>query len=213
MRNSKIILAHNINLDIDSVNVLNLSESDMVNLVTANKVAEANTYSFIRNNEILYTDIPYATCLQATYLAFQNPDYSNKWFFAFITDIVYKGDRNTEIHYKIDSWSTWFSYWTPKNCYVVREHVNDDTIGLHTIEEGLDVGEVVTDSIDTDLDMSNNCYIVISTNYTPALHMDEGVSYNGTRLYNKNFFASQLCFFDISDPRNYTLYSIIFISS
>ena len=86
-------------------------------------------------NGYLLCDFDYDVCLQANYIAFQNPNYSNKWFFAFITDVIYRGDKNTEIRFKVDSWSTWFGKLTTKPCYIVREHVNDDTIGLHTIDE------------------------------------------------------------------------------
>ena len=32
-------------------------------------------------------EVAYGTALTANYIAFQNPDYSNKWFFAFIDDV------------------------------------------------------------------------------------------------------------------------------
>lgn len=130
---SKIILVEDINIDRDYINVLSYSESQMLNLCQTNAIASSNKYSFIRNTGKIYTDFTYEQCLQANYIAFQNPDYSNKWFFAFIDDVTYKGEKNTEITYTVDSWSTWFSYWTKKNCYVVRHHVNDDAVRkLHT---------------------------------------------------------------------------------
>ena len=139
--NSEIILVKNIKLDKNYINVLSYSESEMLELCRKNAIAIQDDYSFIRqNNNNIYYNFTYDQCLQANYIAFQNKDYSNKWFFAFIEDIVYKGDNNTEIIYKIDSWSTWFDYWQKKPCYINRQHVNDDTIGKHTIPENLDVG-------------------------------------------------------------------------
>lgn len=139
--NSRIILSKNIHIDKEYVNVLSYTEDEMVNLCLNNKIAEANDYSFIRNTNRLQTAFTYAECLQANYIAFQNKNYSNKWFFAWIIDVNYKGEHNTEITYQIDSWSTWFDYWTKKVCFINRQHVNDDTIGKNIIEEGLNVGD------------------------------------------------------------------------
>lgn len=139
--NSRIILVKNIHIDIEYVNVLSYTESEMVNLCLENKIAEANDYSFIRNTNRLQTAFTYEQCLQANYIAFQNKNYSNKWFFAWIIDVNFKGERNTEITYQIDSWSTWFDYWTKKVCFINRQHVNDDTIGKNIIDEGLNVGD------------------------------------------------------------------------
>ena len=141
MINSKIILCQGINLDKDGVNVLSYSENAMVSLCEDKAIASDNHYSFIdESKSLIYCSFPYDTCLRSNYIAFQNPNYSNKWFFAFVTDVVYKGDRNTEIHFKVDSWSTWFSYIPPKTSFVVREHTNDDRVGSNIIEEGLDTG-------------------------------------------------------------------------
>lgn len=140
---SKIILCEGINVDRDYVNVLSYSENQMVALCQSKAIASASDYQFIREHNSIYTNFTYAQCVQANYIAFQNPDYSNKWFFAFIDEIIYQGEENTEIKFTIDSWSTWFSYWTKKPCYVIRHHVNDDTIGSNTIEENIDVGDVI----------------------------------------------------------------------
>lgn len=142
---SKIILAKNINIDKQYTNVLSYSEQEMLELCQSQThlVASANNYSFIRPTGSIMAGFTYAQCLQANYIAFQNPDYSNKWFFAWIDDVIYKGDKNTEITFTVDAWSTWFDYWNKKTCFINRQHVNDDTIGLHTIPENLDVGEVV----------------------------------------------------------------------
>lgn len=146
--NSKIILAKNIKIDRQYTNVLSYSEQEMLELCQSNGhlVASANNYSFIRPTGSIMAGFTYEQCLQSNYIAFQNPDYSNKWFFAWIDDVIYKGDKNTEITFTIDAWSTWFEYWTKKTCFINRQHVLDDTIGLHTVPENLDVGEVIEEA-------------------------------------------------------------------
>lgn len=144
---SRIILAKNIKIDRNYNNVLSYSEDEMLSLCQTNKVVEADNYSFIRTNQTILCGFYYESCLQANYIAFQNPDYSNKWFFAWIDEINYKGDNNTEIVYTIDSWSTWYEYWKPQTCFVIREHVDNDSIGANTVPEGLDTGEYICSSI------------------------------------------------------------------
>lgn len=168
---SKIILAKNINIDKNYVNVIDYSPSDMITLLTSNEhlVASQDDYQFIRNNGTIYVDIPYDTCLQANYIAFQNKDYTNKWFFAWIDEIIFNSEKNAEIRYTIDMWSTWYDSWTQKPCFVKREHVNDDTIGLHTLDENLDIGELICDRTDLIQELTTGrwYWIVIASNYDP----------------------------------------------
>ena len=143
-RNSRVILAKNIKLDKNYKSVLRITESDMVNLMMNqnNLVLNRTGFSFLRDgrNGIQIKE-SYSSCVQANYIAFQNPSYSNKWFFAFIDEVNYISDAVTEIIYTIDIFTTWWEYWSPKACFVVREHVVDDTIGLHTVPENVETGD------------------------------------------------------------------------
>lgn len=188
MPNSKIILVSNINLDKSYTNVLSYSENQMLSLCNTNKVAESNTFSFIRDRGTIQTNFTYSQALQSNYVAFQNPDYSNKWFFAFIDKVIYKGNYNTEIEYTIDSWSTWFSYWTKKNCYVIRQHVNDDTIGLNTVNENLDIGDVIEEYETEDISYSEYYWIAITSGYNPSTQEQ----FDGITVYNKQVYGKQV---------------------
>ena len=168
--NSKILLVKNIHLDREYTNVLSYNESQMIELCLSNLVAQADNYSFIRSTGSIMSGFTYEQCLQANYIAFQNPDYSNKWFFAWIDDVIYKGDKNTEITFTVDAWSTWFDKWQKKVCYINRQHVLDDTVGLHTVNENLDVGQLICDNtnIINELGSQSFYYFVIASNYNPS---------------------------------------------
>lgn len=147
--NSKIILAKNIKLDKDHKNVLNYTESQMLDLLnnSNNIVATNNSFSFIRNERNrIQVSFNYSQCLQSNYLAYQNPDYSNKWFFAFIDEVRYINDKVTEIVFTNDPWATWFDSFNYLDCYVLREHVNDDSIGSNTMPEPVSTGEYIYNS-------------------------------------------------------------------
>lgn len=166
LRTSKFILARDIKLDKSYKNVLDYSESSMVTLLQSKAVATGTNLSFIRPTDN-YLDLPtaYGTALTANYMAFQNPDYSNKWFFAFIESVEYVTDGTTRIHFIIDEFATWHDYWTLEPCFVVREHVNNDTVGAHTIPEGIEHGEYISNSLDRDNNMSDLGYILQATNH------------------------------------------------
>lgn len=199
LQNSKIRICKGINIDRNYVNVLNYTESQMVALCESQEhlVASDNHYSFIRNKGTISTSFRYEDALQSNYIAFQNYDYSNKWFFAFIDEVIYNGDNNTEIKYSVDVWSTWFDYWQVKPCYVLREHVNDDTIGANLIEEDLNVGDVIEElqeeiNLNTVVDelTTREFYYILMTTYNPS----EGSAgdFVGVNRVNKNLFGSKI---------------------
>lgn len=206
--NSKILLVKNIHIDRQYTNVLSYSEAQMLELCQANLVAQADNYSFLRTTGSIMAGFTYAQCLKANYIAFQNPDYSNKWFFAWIDDVIYKGDKNTEITFTVDAWSTWFDKWQKKTCFINRQHTNNDTIGLHTIPENLDVGEVVQESITEDLAYGNDFgyWIAVASNWkikdgssgAELLESDKGTQYAGITVYDNTVFGTQLFFFHIT---------------
>lgn len=208
--NSKILLVKNIHIDRQYTNVLSYSEAQMLELCQANLVAQADNYSFLRPTGSIMAGFTYAQCLQANYIAFKNPDYSNKWFFAWIDDVIYKGDKNTEITFTVDAWSTWFDKWQKKVCFINRQHVNDDTIGLHTIPENLDVGEVVQESIIEDLAYGNDLgyWIAVASNWkikdgSNETESDKGTQFAGITVYDNTVFGTQLFLFNITDTSSF----------
>ena len=83
----------------------------------------------------------YEDLLQYNYCMYKNDSYKDKWFYAFITDIKYINDGMTEITIETDVFQTWQFNINYMNSFIEREHVSNDTIGVHTIPEGLETGE------------------------------------------------------------------------
>ena len=90
--------------------------------------------------------------------------------FFFIDDVEYSNDGTARINYTIDEYSTWHDYYTMLPCFVEREHVIDDTIGLHTVPEGLETGEyIINDAgIITNKLRREACYICMGVSFVPA---------------------------------------------
>lgn len=168
---TKVIIAKKINVDREMKNVVDYTATEMITLMTDSThfVASSNNCSFIRNTGVFQTDFDYGTILESNYMAFQNLDYSNKWFFAWIDDVIYKGEKNTEIRFTVDSFTTFNKDLTYENCFVVREHVNDDTIGANTVPENIDVGDVIAKDTSDFSDLAAANYLIaIETNAVPT---------------------------------------------
>lgn len=105
-------------------------------------------YSYIRQDSVLRIGAHIDTLLEYNYVMYRNENYSNKWFYAFITDMEYLNDNCTAVTIKTDVFQTWQFDLTFRKCFVEREHVNDDTFGKHTLPENLELGEFIC----------NNCY-------------------------------------------------------
>lgn len=166
-----IILAKGIKLDREYQNILNYTEDEMLNLINTNKISEVTNASFVQplDKSRAYIDYPitFTNIMSANYLAFKNINYGNKWFFAFIDKIECVSNKNCRIYFTIDEMSTWWDYWWYQNCFVEREHVSNDTFGLHTLPEDLETGEYISNAkiIDSSFGGSPDalCYVLAST--------------------------------------------------
>lgn len=181
MRNSEIIICKNIKLEKSYSDVLDYTEGEMISLCRQHAVATSNNYSFIRKEKnVIDTRFSYEDVLKCNYMAFQNSDYSNKWFFAFIDDVEYISDGCARIRYTIDEFSTWFDYWNPQACFILREHVLSDNIGEHTYPEGLEFGDyVINVAGDVETNLQQTELICIGTSYLP----DNTPMFTRNRIY------------------------------
>lgn len=179
-KNGEIILCSGIKLDRNYENVLSYNEESMVSLCRNNSIYEGSSYSYMGED---YIDIkhPYASAMYANYVAFINPSWGNKWFFAWVTDVDLLNPTTSRIYIKMDVFSTWYSRFNIGQAFIEREHVSDDTIGKHTIPEGLETGEYICSSKTSLYSNSNSIYIcVMCTKVPSAINVNQYVArYNG----------------------------------
>lgn len=114
--------------------------------------------------------IRYPACiddiLDYNYCMYQNEAYGSKWFYAYITNMRYVNDHVTEIAIKTDVFQTFQFDLIYKASFVEREHVSDDTVGKHTIPEGLETGDYICNATDSLL-FNDNVYMM-QVSETPA---------------------------------------------
>lgn len=100
-----------------------------------------NNFTYIREQKVLRVPINAEQLYDCNYLMFMNVGFGSKWFYAFITDVKYLNPETSEITFEIDQFQTWWFQINLGKCFVEREHVADDSIGRHTLDEGLELGE------------------------------------------------------------------------
>ena len=110
---------------------------------------------------------------------YQNTGKTNKWYYAFIEKMEYVSDGRTDIYISTDVMQTYAFDYDIKPSFIEREHVDDDTIGLHTIPEGLETGEYIINSKTSLYSGGNTCYICIAVSQLP-----DGLSFN---TYNRQY--------------------------
>lgn len=140
---------------------------------------EVDNFTYQRKD---YT-IRYKACiddiLDYNYVMYRNSAYSDKWFYAYIEDMKYTNDKLTDIKIKTDVFQTFQFDITFKASFVEREHVNDDTIGLHTIPEGLETGEYICNGVTSLYSAGNTTYICVAVSEVPTEF--------GTNTYNRQY--------------------------
>ena len=151
---------------------------DDYNQITFSNVSAQTTYfqslpyltddnlTYIRKDGVIRVGtayVDYEDLLNYNYVMYQNEHYDTKWFYAYITDVQYKNDGMTEISIETDVFQTWQFDIVWKHSFIEREHVNDDTLGKHTIPENIEHGEYVCKGYDYTSEIDDKAYIICST--------------------------------------------------
>lgn len=122
------------------------------------------------------------------YVMYQNPAYSNRWFYAFIESMEYINDLRTDVKIRTDCIQTWMFDITMRESFVEREHAATDTPGDNTIEEALELGEYICNLHSTSDYAGDSLAIVLGVTKDPDGENVKGMRYNnlysGIRYYS-----------------------------
>jgi hypothetical protein len=134
-------------------------EADQLNIIKfANQTAQLNYFlslphltltnaTYQRDDDVVRFSANAEDIRDYNYCIYQNTAYGNKWIYAFITNIEYYSNDSCGVSLQTDFWNTWQHDITFRQSFVEREHVNDDTFGLHTIPEGLEYGDYICNGV------------------------------------------------------------------
>ena len=116
------------------------------------------------------------------YCMYQNDNYSDKWFYAFITNIQYANDNCSFISIKTDVFQTWQFNLSWKESFIEREMiaVADDVPGANLVPEALETGEYKVGGT-ADFDELDHYYCIAYTgNSIDSVQVNQdGYDYNG----------------------------------
>ena len=131
-----------------------LSISNKNQITFANKEAQYNYFNnlphltmdgctYQRKDNRIYYDGKFDDLIQYNYVMYQNEGFSNKWFYAFITDMTYINTEVTSIEIATDVFQTWQFDIIYKESFIEREmcSVSEDIAGNNLLPESLETGE------------------------------------------------------------------------
>lgn len=133
-------------------------ESDYKNQLTFTSKADQTAYfastviksydnnTYIRKDGGIKIDCNAEEIRTCNYLFYRNTGFDNRIYYCFITSIEYISENSTLVRYETDCFQTWYFDLVYKPCFVEREHVSDDTVGLHTVPENLQTGEYISNN-------------------------------------------------------------------
>lgn len=168
-----------------------------------------------KDNIIRYPD-HIDNIITCNYVMYQNENYSNKWFYAFITNMRYVNDGMTEISIETDVFQTWQFDLIYKQSFIEREmiDVNEDIPGSNLLPESLETGEYKVGGT-AEIDDLEPWYIVAY-----AKDDDFGFKYNGIYSGIKYYAFSDsqalrgfIVQLSVADPPRNTIYFIYFYCS
>lgn len=118
------------------------------------------------------------------YLMFQNTNFGNKWFYAFINNVEYINNETTEITFEIDVMQTWLFEAHIEECFIERQHSLSDAIGDNIVPETLDCGEYVFNEYEPVALMTDMlvCIAIVDTDGESAGTLYDGI-YGSAELF------------------------------
>lgn len=190
----------NVPIEIDNKNQLTFA-STTAQLNYFNSIPNIITITgctYQRKDGFVRVPSSFDTLQTYNYCFYQNTSNSSKWFFAFVESLEYLNDEVTKVYIKTDVWQTYQFDITFKKCFVEREHVNNDTVGLHTLPENVELGEYICNSHTKDSTMdsysSDLCFIMASTSEILAGEAKDTVA--PSRKYNGIYTGLTYYYFD-----------------
>lgn len=138
------------------------SETNQRLYFLSKREAEASNLSYQRKDSFIRFPRHIDEILHCNYVMYRNPiNNSDKWIYAFITNMVYINDEVTEIYIETDVLQTFLFDYNVKTSFIEREHVTSDLRGEHLFDEGLQLGEYVCNFHNKAMWGDSTFYIVV----------------------------------------------------
>lgn len=154
-------LLHGVPLFPDNKNQLTFANAEaQMNFFAAKTVKQFNNLTYQRKDRRIAVPENVENLMDINYVMFQNADYGNKWYYAFVTNVEYMNSNSAWVYFDIDAYQTFQFDIQLLTSFVEREHVADDTVGKHTLPEGLETGPYIATTESHSPAGSLNIYIM-----------------------------------------------------
>lgn len=175
---------------------------------------EVTDFTYQRKDGIVRFPAVFEEIRNYNYVMYKNSAYGNKWFYCFITEMRYANDGVTEIKLKTDVFQTWQLSLSYKRSFVEREHVSDDTIGAHTLNEEINTGEYMINSVTNKTICApevNGGWIALAVTEYPTRNSDSQpiLPQNTARVYNGIVQGCYLMLFEYNSSGTACLSDVI----
>lgn len=168
-------------LEIDSLNQIDFTNisSQQTYFMSLPKVLMDDA-TYVRKEGRLYFEGSYDDYIGYNYCMYRNTNYSNKWFYAFISDMRYESNNSFSVDIQTDAFQTWMFDITINKSFIERTHVskNSDTAGAYIYPEGLETGDYICNSISS-IDLGVRWYVMGCTKAYHNSYNNAGKVYNG----------------------------------
>ena len=95
-------------LEINDVNQLDFANATaQYNYFNSLPKIAVDDFTYQRKDSTIRFPLPFDEIITYNYCMYRNTEYSDKWFYAFITNMEYVNDNMTNIYLKTDVFQTW----------------------------------------------------------------------------------------------------------
>lgn len=135
--NSTIRLLHGVNLDPTYQHTIYFNTAqDQANYFIGKTKHNLTKYYFQRKDRgVVKVNIDIGELYDCNYMMFRNDSFSNKWFYAFITNVEYANNGMSYVYFMIDIMQTWFFDYDIQESFVLRDHAMTDVAGDNIVPE------------------------------------------------------------------------------
>lgn len=162
--NNRLVLLRNVPMDKEYENTMwwiDVATQTNTMLSFAKYTYTPTTYQRVNKNTCRVNHVA-DELYDVNYMMFQNTNFGNKWFYAFVDKVDYINDAVAEITYTLDEIQTWYFDFTPLYSFVERCHSATDDIGDNIVDEPVECGEYVVNEMKHPTQMDEMCAIILT---------------------------------------------------
>lgn len=128
----------------------------------AGKVVKTfSAYSYLRKTWPIRVEATMEQAKTWTYLYFRNG--TGKYYYYFIDRVEYINDNTVELTLDLDVLQTYLFDFELLPCFVERQHTETDYAYEHTLDEGLEVGELMDHKVKDTEELKDLCILILAT--------------------------------------------------